>query len=361
MVPFRFRQLNRRHLIVLFGILILCVVVGLTRVDYGCDWTGFGACATTAQVNQTVRHEKTLWDWLELLIVPIVLAVGGYIFNRVEKRNEFRRAERRDQTERELAADDQQEQALQTYLDKMSDLLLSKNLRTSGVGDEVRAVARARTLTILRRLDTERKASLLLFLYEANLICKEEPIVDLRGADFIDVNLAGTDLRNICLREVNLAGATLESAFLAGADLRSAKLSRVNLTRANLTEALMHGVRAAEAKLANATISKARLSGANFHNACLSRANLSNALLNNTYLVNADLSYADLSNANLGSANLTSANLNRADLAGAVLFGASLSAANLKAADLRKTDLEYVDLEGTNLSEAHLMPNLSHS
>ena len=35
---------------------------------------------------------KTLWDWMQLLIVPTALAVGGYIFNRTEKQLEHQRA-----------------------------------------------------------------------------------------------------------------------------------------------------------------------------------------------------------------------------------------------------------------------------
>ena len=30
--------------------------------------------------------ERTLWDWLSLLIVPVVLALGGYLFTRSENR-----------------------------------------------------------------------------------------------------------------------------------------------------------------------------------------------------------------------------------------------------------------------------------
>ena len=45
----------------------------------------------------------------------------------------------------------------------MTELLLDKKLRESEV-DEVRAVARARTFTVLRRLDGERKGALIRFL-----------------------------------------------------------------------------------------------------------------------------------------------------------------------------------------------------
>src|SRR3712207_7681430 len=45
--------------------------------------------------------------------------------------------------------------------------------RSSVEGSEVRTLARARTQTVLARLDSRRKASVVQFLYEADLIDKE--------------------------------------------------------------------------------------------------------------------------------------------------------------------------------------------
>lgn len=58
----------------------------------------------------------------------------------------------------------QQEDERQTYLDRMSDLLLSQHLATSQPGDVVREVARVRALTVLRQLDGKRKGPVVGFL-----------------------------------------------------------------------------------------------------------------------------------------------------------------------------------------------------
>ncbi len=73
------------------------------------------------QVNVPGLSGKNLWDWLQLLIIPAVLAIGGYLFNFATGR-----------TEREIALDKQREDALQAYIDNMSALLLEKDLRKSG-------------------------------------------------------------------------------------------------------------------------------------------------------------------------------------------------------------------------------------
>jgi hypothetical protein len=62
-------------------------------------------------------------------------------------------------------------------------------LELQRLGDADRAqelllqVARARTLTVLQRLDGRRKRSVLQFLTEGGLIDRSNPVIGLRGAD----------------------------------------------------------------------------------------------------------------------------------------------------------------------------------
>ena len=101
----------------------------------------------------------------------------------------------------------------------MSELLLHEKLRESAEDDEVRKIARVRTLTILPRLDGKRKASVLQFLHESGLIDKDKHIIDLSEAS---------------LSEVSLSRANLLGAHLNGADLCGAKLSGANPRKAKL-------------------------------------------------------------------------------------------------------------------------------
>lgn len=65
----------------------------------------------------------------------------------------------------------------------MGQLLLHEDrpLRKSKEEDEMRTLARARTLTALSRLDGSRKRSVLQFLYETDLITRDRAVVDLTG------------------------------------------------------------------------------------------------------------------------------------------------------------------------------------
>src|SRR5207253_9498832 len=138
--------------------------------------------------------------------------------------------EKRTQAERDISLDNQREAALQDYIDKMAELLLKDHLsELKPEYKEVRKIARVRTLTVLPRLDGNRKGSVLQFLYESNLIDRDNPIVDLNGADLSHadlgcVNWDHTNLRRANLRKANLWGACLDDADLSHADLREADL-----------------------------------------------------------------------------------------------------------------------------------------
>src|SRR5215218_504352 len=135
----------------------------------------------------------TVRDWLDLLVVPLALVVISFLFTAQQDQRqqelENQRAEQaqkienqRAKAERELAEQRAQDEALQAYLDQMSGLLLERDLRASEKGSEVRTLARARTLTVLGRLDPSRKTAVMQFLDEADLVQgvgKGEPIISL--------------------------------------------------------------------------------------------------------------------------------------------------------------------------------------
>ena len=195
----------------------------------------------------------TLWEWVKLLIVPAVIAAGGLWFNQQQKRRELQIADQRAQDE-----------ALQAYLDQMSQLLTDKDrpLRRAQPGDNLSAVAWARTLTVLTRLDGRRRGSVVQFLSESGLINWNRRILSLSGAD----------LREADLSIANLKFADLQHTHLGSANLYGAGLSMANLRGANLR-------------------------GANLRWADLSMANLSMANLSNTYLRDANLTLTNLSGA----------------------------------------------------------------
>jgi Pentapeptide repeats (8 copies) len=153
--------------------------------------------------------------------------------------------------------------ALPAYLDQMVRLLNDRDrpLRRSERGAEVSNLAKWHTLRVLPRLDGERKARVLQFLYETGLIIKDRSVVDLLGADLRAADLGGANLRGADLREADLSRADLR-----GADLRGAHLSGTNLREADLQWADLISADLSGAYVGKTNLSFADLSGANLGN-----------------------------------------------------------------------------------------------
>jgi hypothetical protein len=214
----------------------LIVLLAIGGASLG--WTGFG--------------DKKLWDWLQLLsalAIPVVLAIAGFWFTtqqearqqRIETQSAQQAQEietQRAEAERELAEQRAQDAALQAYFDQMGSLLLRSGLRESEKGSEVRTLARARTITVLGRLDPERRQAVIEFLLETELIQRVEgkaPIITLKGgANLVKADLAGADLQGARLSDANLRDATLGVADLRDADLFGADLRDANLRQTDL-------------------------------------------------------------------------------------------------------------------------------
>src|SRR5215218_9066541 len=74
---------------------------------------------------------QTLWDWLHLLsalAIPVVLAVAGLYFEAQLDERQHSIENQRAQAERELAEQRAQDEALQAYLNQMSQLMLERKL-----------------------------------------------------------------------------------------------------------------------------------------------------------------------------------------------------------------------------------------
>jgi uncharacterized protein YjbI with pentapeptide repeats len=372
---------------------IIGIVVIFTRSEV--SWIGFGKDSNKSTTVEEVinprdgkiiklRKEtdneqsfKTLWDWLQLggvLAIPLAL----YYFERseqrrAEKRNQLEQeqADKKAKLERDEAATIQREDALENYINQISQLLVDTKLITKiqdfikkiisinkDKNEEIKEliinnsnpigqikinrriysqiieqlntdpeifvvldIIRARTLSILRKLDKdgERKGEIIRFLIDVELIDK----VDLNSANLTDADLSNADLSNANLSGANLLCANLLCANLLCADLFNADLSNANLSGANLT---------------NTNLIAANLSGANLKWTYFSSANLDSANLDGAIKVSASLDGANLRSANLIAANLIAANL----------IAANLIAANLRSANLNNIIWD----EGTDWNNA---------
>jgi uncharacterized protein YjbI with pentapeptide repeats len=313
------------------------MVLSLTGVLVWPGWTGFGeeiGPAGSTRVS-VVQYQRTLWDWMQLLLVPLAVAGAAGALNWLQAaRDEAREARR------------EQDAVVDTYLQQIAYLLLNEELgKPMSEDDRARQVARAQTLTALRRIDGARKGTVLGFLADSDLIS----VVDLHGAFLEGAHLGGANLHG-----AHLEGTHLERAHLAVADMREAHLEAAHLEGADLERADLKGAHLEGAHLRAAHLEGAHLERANLKGAHLERADLEGANLRAAHLEGAHLEAANLRAAHLEGAHLEAAHLERVDLHGAHLEAANLAVADLEGADLEGADLHGADLhgaEGTTLEQ----------
>ena len=259
--------MGARRLWVTIGVLVLVGLIGLIFAGYwfNWDWTGFNE-HIGPRVPQ-YQPTKTLWDWLQLLLIPLVLAVAALLFNRATTR-----------TEQTIALDKQREDLLQAYLDRMSELLLEKKLATSP-SEEASNVARVRTITLLFQLDARRIGYVFAFLREAGLMSaySDSSIVSLSQANLNKIDLSQANLSEANLSEANLGQANLGNAYLFGADLSGADFRQADFRQADLNNTNLRQADLRQADLSEADLSEADLSEANLIRTIVTEAQLKKA------------------------------------------------------------------------------------
>lgn len=226
--------------------------------DFAPDWTGFGPY----NEKELGPKSKTLWDWLDLLIIPIVLTIIAWLFKEFEKVKS---------DEKEKSA--QQSATCDNFIKIITELNLKHALATDKPKQGADKIARSRVNFVLNILDGDRKGLVLQFLYESELINKTPKIL-LNGANFKDSILDGIVLEN--------------------SEIKGAYFHKASITSSNLNNSSFIG------------------------------SDFSGADISNSEVGNTDLSYCNLSNGKIQNMDLTSVNFEGANLNGTDLEGSTI-------------------------------------
>lgn len=144
---------------------------------------------------------------------------------------EDRRAQNQLQAEESRATNE----ALQSYLDDMTTLMLREAADPTQIF-YIKELKRARTLTILTRLNRDQeenkakgKRSVLQFVYESGWINIGNPFFDMSGSDLSGAGLRGLNLSGADLRGLDFSDADLSGADLSGSNLQNSRVSQEQL------------------------------------------------------------------------------------------------------------------------------------
>jgi hypothetical protein len=109
---------NRMLAFLALGLMVLCVFSSLLVYIYPQKWSGFSG--------------RTLWEWLDLLLLPSVIVALVPLINMALAKSDRRRR----QNEEEVALARHQDEILRSYFDRMTELILDKRLDDEETEDE---------------------------------------------------------------------------------------------------------------------------------------------------------------------------------------------------------------------------------
>jgi len=324
------RNSVRTTLQIAAGIFFLTILIVAILVGYRYPSVGF---SNYTSPSGEFERGKTFWDWMQLFVIPLILARLAYRLSSAQRNKELKIAQL------EKSAD-----ALKNYLDYMTKLLIEQDYTDDEKFEGAARLMRARTLIVLESLNGKQKGHLLRFLIETELLDKEQTYLKMKRANLTKLELDPGGYGDFNLDGVNLDSANLEwchfqNIQMNGVSMRNANLENVDLTSASLEYILLnhsdiYNAKLSKAKMYKADLRDANLEGSYLQETILSRSNLRGANLKDIIATKVSLDSSDLS-----FSNLQNANLEDADLSGAIFYGANLRNANLINADLTESGI----------------------
>jgi uncharacterized protein YjbI with pentapeptide repeats len=318
-----------------FIIPLISLITFISVIYYGyeVEWTGFNSYY---DIEGNFHLKKFLWDWLEIMLVPIFIASIGLFYTNFSTNQENLRSEHKIQNE-----------MISKYINTLYEYFKLKNQT-----QELTAFIRGQTLNILQELEGFQKANIVQILYELKLIkLSSNRKAFLEYANFENLIISQKNLAGINLRKTSINCSHISNAIFSSSDFSFSTFINSNLKNNKFIECIFEFVNFyystsenndfSYSNLENCSLSNVKFSDSIFNNANLRSSSLDHSVFKNICFRNSILKYADLScsrfiNCDFSNADLTSANLTKTKL-----YNSNL--ANVK--------LDYATLNKTNLSE----------
>jgi uncharacterized protein YjbI with pentapeptide repeats len=224
--------------------------------------------------------QETLFTFL----IPALISILAVILQKTEmdstgenRHHDMLIAQLQRETDEEQIRTLGNETVFSNYIKNMADVILSSSTK---MGNQHYIVTRALTITVLRRLDLEKKRLVILFLYDSGIIHRggdifavnspADPPKHLNGAVLNNIHCdGGLDLSAILLRSVTLINASFSNSDLHESDFSNSILNGVNFSGANLDGT----------KFIDSQLQQSNFTGASVKNIQLTRANLTRSTI----------------------------------------------------------------------------------
>lgn len=245
---------------------ITIIIIGISSIIYlalnaneAPKWTGFGPYDEKVDGPRG----KTLWDWLDLMIIPLTIGFIGFLYKEADQEKSINKQKEKDQLTN-----------VDSFFKILTELITKNNLLNNTSNDPNRIIARTRSIQALDEADSERKGQILQFIYESGLI-NLKPILNLNGVNAKKSNLEGIVLRYAEIRGAYFNNSCLKNTFLDNSCFISCDFSNSNFTECSLNNTDLSYTNLSNTNLKNLNLLTVNFEGANLNNADLRGSQLS--------------------------------------------------------------------------------------
>lgn len=247
---------------------------------------------------------KSLWKILSSTFVPLLIGVATVLIAVIQlqiaskqRAQDLQIATEHRKQDLYIANTAQQNIVLASYIEQMSELMLSPNFTLNDT--IVASICRAKTMLAIRQLDSKHKSHLIKFLYEARMIRRNQPHIDLADAEFDNIDLSGKyaryDRPSLTVMDLEIGAniVTLSEISFERTSLNNASFAHLKIQGGSFREASLIGANFTGSKIVSTSFVRAILRNADFRD-----------VTHDTYL---DFKSADLLGSNIADELLLNA------------------------------------------------------
>jgi uncharacterized protein YjbI with pentapeptide repeats len=239
-----------------------------------------------------------------------------------------------------IAINQYQDVIFKDYIKEIGDIMKENNGSLTSNRLTV-ALARVKTLIVLRQLDGSRQAHVVRFLYEtAKLSDKDEPIA---------VVLKTAELTNVNFQQITWSGK-IENMSFPDISLRNCTFGeRTKISFVNFTSTHFHYVNFSSTRLIGVDFSFTNFRYGNFLSATIVNANFSSIMMSTS-----NFSMANIRNISFSFATLWTTKFSSSVIRNMNFSSASLGTINFSLAQINTVTFSFAKLGAVNFSSAKL-------
>jgi uncharacterized protein YjbI with pentapeptide repeats len=280
--------------------------------------------------------------------------------SRIQREQELSISKMSQETQNKIAANRYQDEIFKDYIKEIGDLMKENNGSLTS-NRLIAALARVKTINVLRQLDGSRQIHVIRFLYETAKLSDT--------SESITVIMKTAELANINFQQITWSGK-IENMSFPDFNLRNCTFGdKTKIEHVNFTSTHFDHVKFSSTRLDRVNFLSSDFQGVNFSSAHLLNVNFPSAKIVNTNFSTTEFSNVNFSSATIGTTNFSQTNFTNVNFSFVYIFETDFSFTRFKNVNFTSirflyinfsfalfdtTTFSFAELDGVNFSSAKL-------